>query len=98
MLGVNIDANSDKIKAYNKKYKLTFNSVVDSEMKITEAYNAKITPTNYLIDLKTGKVEVVYEGIATNMLKSVESDIIALLDKGSVATPAKTPKASGGAG
>ena len=98
VLGVNIDANPDAIKAYNQKHQLTFNSVLDAERKITRAYNANLTPTNYLINLNTGKVEVVYQGIATNMLTSVEADVTALLDNGIVANPAKTPKASGGAG
>jgi len=97
-LGVNIDASSDAIKTYNKKHELTFNSLIDAEEKITKAYNAEIIPTNYLINLKTGKIEVVYEGITTNMLKPVESDVTTLLEKGSVATPANIPKASIGAG
>ena len=98
VLGVNIDANSETIKAYNKKHKLTFNSVVDTEKKITKAYNANLTPTNYLINLKTGKIEVVYEGITANMLKSVEADVTMLLEKSSITTPTIPPKAIGGVG
>lgn len=56
MIAINLQEPASRVKAFNKKYKLSFTSLLDSSGKVGLSFGVRSIPVTYILDKKGGMI------------------------------------------
>jgi len=56
MIAINLQEPASRVKAFNKKYKLNFTSLLDSSGKVALRFGIRSIPVTYILDKKGGMI------------------------------------------
>ncbi|MDD9939509.1 MAG: TlpA disulfide reductase family protein [Myxococcales bacterium] len=78
ILGVSVDDEADKAKAFIKKMGVTFLIMHDKGHAIAERYKPAKMPTSFIVD-RAGKIRYVHEGFEKSDIPKLDKEIRSLL-------------------